>query len=302
MKNSVFLDPAWLCTEVLGPALAPKEFKEAKLTKLGEIEISQDNLMSTLESLDKKHVDLVIQLLLNLYLCWQNKDTQSYTFPGFIEDKFDSKAHWELTPNSKTFSIFVGRSFACGGQMDVLAPGFVARLAVFMKSSLKIDVWKDTFIASDDADKAQALVHLNPMGTVVEVRVRGIEGSAEQCMRLMEKVQWSISRLMRFSCPHLFLRTGVLSTSDIFHNRWPAHAYHIQDVLTAKDKDDLLTHPRTKEVESPMDLLYCGSADCAKVRTGRLTQIAYLKESLVQRVDELLASEDKDDKTKVYRN
>ena len=292
----MFVDPAWLCSDTLGPLLAPKNFKVAILSKGHNVtngEITEEEFRGSLAN-NKTPCELIEMLLCHLHLCWKDAGAKKYIFPGFLQQQFDRDANWATSPSADQYTVFVGRAFLCSSQTDLLAPGFVAQLAVYMQGIYpNITVWKDCFLV-EEPEKVQCLVQLARESTALEVRARTTPPHAEACLKLMEKIQYGMSQLIRLSCPNMFINLLILSAADVQHHRWPPHAYKLQDVLEAEKENTLLVNPTGNEQESPLDLLYCGDEDCKKLRAGKNTRITYLPEKLANKLESLLSSEDKD--------
>jgi GTPase SAR1 family protein len=294
LGDEIFTDPTWLCGDILGPLLAPKNFKVATLSKGQNVssgEITEKEFQDSLAN-RKAQYERIEKLLTHLQLCWKDNANSTYIFPGFIECQFDRQAHWSESPGAEQYTEYVGRSFLCSSQTDLLAPGFVSRLAVYMQGhSLKVAVRRDCFLV-EDPDKIQCLVELARESTSLEVRARTVPQHAEACIKLLEKLQYSMSQLIRLACPNIFINLLILSVADMRKHRWPAHAYKLQDVLDAEKNNTFLVHPKSGEQESTLDLLYCGNPNCKKDRSGEKTRITYLPESLIKQLELLLASED----------
>lgn len=304
LPDYVFIDPAWLCSQILGSMLAPKHLKQATLSKVANntrSEITEEEFQShvQVDGVEKDQSDLILRLLLHMDLCWV--DTSSvmctYTFPGFIDEKFDRDTHWARSPGAEKYDVFTGRLFQCSEKTDLLAPGFVARLAVYTKSikrtAVSVRAWKDCFLVQGE-DMVQCLVSLDECSTGVEVRARTTQALAEPCLKLVEEIQRGMSQIIRSSCPNIFLSISILSVSDLRQYKWPTHAYPLEMVTAACCEHSTLVHPTTSAQESPLDLLYCGSEQCRKARSGLASHIACLPRSLVDDLEELLSSEDKE--------
>lgn len=301
----VFIDPAWLCTQVLGSLLAPKEFKQGNLANVADSakkEITKEEFQSQLQADDvgSNQSDLILDLLVHMDLCWADASDGvcTYTFPGFIDQVFDRDAHWAMSPGAESYDIFTGRSFRCSEKTDLLAPGFVARLAVFTRKSKKkfdaVRVWKDCFLVEGEKNTVQCLVSLDEGSTGVEVRARTTQAHVKDCLDLVEQIQLGMSHIIRTSCPNIFLSVAILSVSDLCQYKWPSYAYPLEAVIEADSGHSALVHPTTKEQESPLELLYCGNEESRRSRSGLSTRIACLPRELVDRLEELLCSEDKD--------
>lgn len=304
LSDYVFIDPAWLCTQVLGSLLAPKYFKQPSLANVADNmkkEITKEEFQSHLQvdEVGRHQSDLILELLVHMELCWADSSNGmcTYTFPGFIDQVFDRDAHWAMSPGAENYDVFTGRSFRCSEKTDLLAPGFVARLAVFTKRSKKditVRAWKDCFMVEEESNTVQCLVSLDEDSTGVEVRARTTQAHVEDCLHLVEEIQRGMSQIIRSSCPNIFLSTAILSVSDLRQYKWPTHAYPLEMVIEAGSEDSTLVHPITSAHETPLDLLYCGNDQCKRSRSGLATRIACLPKGLVDRLEELLCAEDRE--------
>ena len=305
MMDFVFIDPAWLCTQVLGSLLAPKDFKPdnlANATNSTKKQITKEEFQShlQLDEVRRNQSELILELLVHMELCWADASSGqcTYTFPGFIDQVFDRDTHWAMSPGAESYDVFMGRSFQCSEKTDLLAPGFVARLAVFTRKYQSecdaVKVWKDCFLVEREKNAVQCLVSLDEGSTGVEVRARTTKAHVQLCLYLLEEIQRGMSQIIRASCPNIFLSIAILSISDLSQYKWPTHAYPLELVMKASSEHSTLVHPITNVEESPLDLLYCGNEECRKTHSGLSTRIAYLPQELVDRLEELLCSEDKE--------
>lgn len=285
LANYVFIDPAWLCRDVLGKSLAPETFPAARITPVGRAMISEDVLEAQFaEHLDKQHIPIILELLQQFELCNRMKETKMYHFPSFISEPLDP-AKWK--PEPQRFVAYIGRLFVCREETDAFPPGFFSRLQVQASGSLRqvqLTHFKDSFVI--DADTYQCLV--SSSNTAIQLIGRITAEQSNACVQLMDSIQTMVALLVRTACPSIFLDTQILSSSDLKAHSDNPHSYLVSEVVAAKEGAEAVVNGVTGVSESPTDLLFFGDERLQKHYQGRNTRIAFMSEEMVAKVQELL--------------
>ena len=304
LANHIIIDPAWLCKDVLGQALAPENFPKGKasLSGVGSHEISREVVQEKLSQyLNSQHIEIIIQLLKDFDLCHHNRDTDKLCFPAFLKEDLNSDL-WKRDP---AYEVYVGQCLVCSDMTDSFPPGFFSRLQVQVLNSLRserVHLFKGSFLV--EGSGYQCLVSINtPTSThsalrrgnssAITIKARASKGHTFSCLQHLQLVQTMIAQLVRVACPTIFLDLFVLSSSDLRAHSPDPHCYTIYEVISAESRDGSVVNQMTRHQESPLDLLYLGDESIRKTSSGRNTRVAYLSEDIVQRIEALLVDGDK---------
>ena len=311
LSNHIIIDPAWLCKDVLGQALAPGSFSRAKgsLSRMGSHEISKGVVQGKLSQfLDHQHIDIIMQLLRDFDLCHYNRDTDTLFFPAFLSEELDRS----LWTSDVQYQSYIGRRLMCSDVTDSFPPGFFSRLQVQVLNSLRserVHVFKGSLLVHGTG--YQCLVSIgvptqasgpsppHQRGTLnyrsaITIQARASEGHLFSCCQNLDLIQTMIAQLVRVACPTIFLDLLILSSSDLKAHSPNPHAYTIFEVISAESGGDEVVNEVTGFRDSPLDLLYLGDESVRKTSTGRHTKVAYLSEDIIQRIEELLEDGPKD--------
>ncbi len=287
LANYVFIDPAWLCRDVLGKSLAPETFPAARITPVGHAMLHEDVLQAQFaEHIDKQHIPIILDLLQQFELCHKVKETKMYHFPSFIMEPLDS-AKWRPEPDR--FVAYVGRLFVCRDETDAFPPGFFSRLQVQASASLKlveVHHFKGSFVV--DASTYQCLVQINSPSTSIQIIGRITADQSSSCVQLMDAIQTMVALLVRTACPSIFLDPQILSSADLKGHSNQPHSYLISDVVAAATTERMVVNAATGAAESSVDLLFFGDERLKKHNQGRNLKIAFLPEEIIVNVQELL--------------
>ena len=213
LANYVFIDPIWLCRDVLGKALAPAHFPVARLSPIGSHRISEDVLLAQFsEPSDRCHFPVILQLLQHFDLCHRPPAGDApLEVPCFISAPLDPQL-WRPDP---FFAGYIGRRFVCDDSTDVFPPGFFCRLQVQARRLLRQErvlLFKDCLVV--DAGQYQCLARIGENSTAVDIVGRTGLGSEQPCVHLLDHVQTMLAELVRMACPTVFLvlQVGRFST------------------------------------------------------------------------------------------
>ncbi len=292
LGNYVFIDPAWLCRDVLGKSLAPQTFPAARITPVGAVNITEDVLQAQFaEHIDKQHIPIILELLQQFELCSRVKEDHTFHFPSFITEPLPPD-QWKSEPDR--FIAYIGRLFVCLEESDAFPPGFFSRLQVQASESIKLaqlSHFKGSFVA--DAGAHQCLVQINSSSTAIHIIGRITAGQSNACIQLMDAIQTMVALLVRTACPSIFLNLKVFSSSDLKAHAKEPHCYRVSDVVAAHTSNSKVVNVVTGVSESPVDLMFFGDERLQKHNQGRNTKLAYLPEEMVEKVQELLEDGEK---------
>lgn len=285
LSNFVFIDPGWLCQEVLGKALAPENFPAAKIASVGSAKISEEILRAKfMEHIDEDNIHVIVELLQHFDLCHRLKGGNIFEFPALIETALDPSM-WKPELN---FTKYCGRHLVCTEETDSFPPGFFSRLQVSVSTASvneRVHHFKGSFIV--DALSYQCLVHVNSFSTSISLTGRSEKEYVQDAVQLLDVVQSHIGGLIRNVCPTLFLKLMIPSSVDLKNHVEP-HYYSIHEILTGGS--DMKMVSGTKETVT--DLLYMGDEDYRKAHEGKQTKVAYIPTEIILQVQELLSDGD----------
>ena len=305
LSNHIIIDPAWLCKDVLGQALAPESFPKAKaaLSRVGSYEIAKEVVQTKLSQfLDPQHIHIIIQLLRDFDLCHYNRETDKLCFPAFLMDELNPS----LWTRDARYQSYIGRRLVCSDMTDSFPPGFFSRLQVQVLNSLRserVHLFRGSFVV--EGTGYQCLVSINvpaaglPTAMVrrrnalnyrsaITIQARASQGHLFSCSQNLDLIQTMIAQLVRVACPTIFLDLLILSTSDLNAHSPNPHAYTIFEVISAESSEEEVVNEATGFRDSPLDLLYLGDESVRKTSTGRNRKVAYLSEDIVERIEALL--------------
>ena len=291
LANFVFIDPGWLCQDVLGKALAPEAFPVSQLASIGSAEITEQDLQNKFtKHVDKQHIPVILQLLQHFELCHRVRDTDIFEFPCYIMSPLNK----ELWKPEQRFVAYSGRVFECTDETDSFPPGFFCRLQVQVSEYFKQERpvhFKSGFII--DAVTHQCLVTINEVSTSITLVGRTEGGYCHSCIRLMDHIQTMIAVLIRDMCPTIFLDLRILSSLDLHKHRSCPHQYSIHEVITALTNNVLVTNLVTNNHECATDLLYLGDHAYQNSHSGLQMKVAYVAEDTITKAQELLQDGEK---------
>lgn len=300
LANYVFIDPCWLCKDVLGKALAPGSFPVSQIASFGSAQITEQQLQQKFtEHVDKQHIPIILQLLQHFELCHHVKDTDIFEFPCYILSALKPEL-WKPEPR---FVAYCGRHFECTDETDSFPPGFFCRLQVQASEFFRQEKpmhFKGSFIV--DANSHQCLVTVNEQSTSISLIGRTEKGHSHSCIRLMDDIQNMIAKLTRDTCPTIFLDLHILSSSDLHQHRPHPHKYTIHKVIAALTSNQVVTNMVTNSHESATDLLYLGDQTFQENHSGLQMKVAYMPEEIIVKVQELLQDGEKVSYLQILKN
>lgn len=281
MTQYIFIDPGWLCQDVLGKALAPETFPVASI---GSAQISEEDLQKKFaEHIDKSDFPVIINMLQCFDLCYRlHRNNTMLEFPIFIKHPLDQS----LWMPCEKFTCYSGRHLISTEETDKFPPGFFSRLQVLISRALKQDTvyhFKDSFLI--DASTHQCLVQITMRATAISIIGRAERVDTIACMGLMDLVQGQVAALVKDVCPTLFTNLMIPSSSDLKYHYIHPHSYSIHEIVAGSAA---MINPKTHVTETVTDLLYMGDEEYRRTHAGKLTKIAYIPDDIVRKVQELL--------------
>lgn len=284
--NYVFIDPGWLCQDVLGKALAPQSFPVARIASIGSAQISEEVLKSLFsEHIDQKDIPVIIDLLQHFDLCYRLKDNQTFEFPAFIENPLDPTL-WKV---EEKFVGYSGRHLVCKEETDSFPPGFFSRVQVLMSRALmheEIYHFKRSFII--DAGSHQCLIQINLPSTSINLIGRTEKMNAHACIQLLDQIQSQIASLIRDVCPTIFIDLMIPSSTDLKLHYVEPQYYSIHEIVAGEAENKLIVNTVTDARETVTDLLYMGDVEYQASHGGKQTKVAYIPREIISQVQELL--------------
>jgi hypothetical protein len=283
LSNFVFIDPGWLCQEVLGKALAPESFPAATIAPVGSFQISEEVLRAKfMEHIDEDNIHVIVEVLQHFELCYRLRGGHVFEFPALIEAKLDPMM-WKPESN---FSKYCGRLLICTEETDSFPPGFFSRLQVSISTASVNEThhFKSSFII--DAFSYQCLVQMDLSNTSVILTVRSGKEYVQDAIQLLDTVQGHIGALIRNVCPTLFLKLMIPSSVDL-ENHIKPHYYSIHEIV-ARGSDMKMVAGNFGTKETIADLLYMGDEDYMRAHQGKQTKVAYIPTEIILQVQELL--------------
>ena len=284
LSNYIFVDPKWLCKDVLGKALAPESFPVSQIASVGSVTIPEETLRATFANhhVDEKHVSVIIDLLQHFGLCYRIRGTNNvFEFPTYLKDPLD-KSMWQPDPK---FSRYCGRLLVCTDETDTFPPGFFSRLQVLISRAVQQEQvfhFKDCIFIDGAMSSYQCLIEMNSASNSISLIGRTEEKHVRDSIRLLDVSQIQIAALIRNVCPTIFLELKIPSSSDLKRHDPPTY-YSIHEIIARKSDAKIVENG-----DSITDLLFMGDKCYQKEHQGKNTKVAYMPIELILQVQELL--------------
>ena len=288
LTNYVFIDPGWLCQDVLGKALAPGSFPVSRIASIGSSRVPIDVLQHKFsEHIDAQHIPIIIELLQHFDLCRQLKSNGllELEFPSLLSDTISSTEFWQRSSDFK----YSGRRLVCADDTDSFPPGFFCRLQVQVSNVFKqdnISLFNGSFLVVRNG--FESLVKINDCSTAIDLIGRATVSCTGVCYQLLDQIHGILSKLIREACPTVFLKLQIISAVDLeMHTDQPC-CFAVGDVIAATSTDKDIVNEQTGCCESAIDLLYFGDSSLQKLNSGIYTKIAYIPEDVILKLQDLL--------------
>ena len=242
-EDLVVINPNWLCHNVIGPLMSPKDFPIHMKSTDGIFWLK--DIRIALQEFNKRQnkpwidVDEAIRILCLLEICYPlPNNPQKYQFPALIQEIRPTDAWIE----NAGMSVYVGYRLECQSDTDIITPGtmpfFQAHVAVSRKpSSLPPIVWQGgvkTFELFDNL-RFEILVELVVNDRAIDIVVRGPEHSEAECYRLLQTNKGVVERRLDKRSPGTSLSELVLSRKGMESLTETRLAYSYEAIVDAKD-------------------------------------------------------------------
>lgn len=299
----VCLDPSWLCRDVLGTALAPDDFVSPNLAnQISKSIITDDELVKLLGVHADLHLDKLIQILTSFEICYEIKGLSptSYNFPCFITKPLEP-SDWERNPK---YIYYHGRQLRCEEELDRLPPGFFNRLQVRISNLYNdVDLFKDAFIVKDQS--AACLIKTDELYDQITFIARApaedhnhasqhskLSVNAYSCFLLLDILHQQLCKLLKVACPNINMVWHILSPMDLKTHAEDPYVYRHKEVVDAIHSNAPFINKNAGRKEEALDVLYCGSSQIEKQRSGQYMPIAFLPDTVFEGLEELLGDTD----------
>lgn len=296
LNQTVFIDPAWLCRDFLGFALAPSICLSATLSHLKNHVISDSSVTTSLSVYSGQLTSKdIVDLLTSFELCYRSNDQPGHlVFPCLI----DSPLPPDLWAPDPRFTAYIGRRLICSLETAFIPPGFFTRLQVQATSLLSpkdsIHLFHNGFVVN--AVSHQCLIQLPESDSssprAIDLIGRQAGSSAQSCLHLLDHIQNLFAKLSRQACPSVFFKRKILSASDLKSHSPSIHTYCIDDVLDAEQAGTSLSNPLSETSETVTELLFFQQETLRQKYGGRKAKVAYLSSEIVSNLEILLAGDD----------
>eukprot|EP00301_Raphidiophrys_heterophryoidea_P008854 c13196_g1_i1.p1 GENE.c13196_g1_i1~~c13196_g1_i1.p1 ORF type:complete len:793 (+),score=244.08 c13196_g1_i1:900-3278(+) len=237
----VIVDVPWLCTDIIGPLLAPNNFviprlsatstdkvttqqlqlvyRQFQVAKAKTAKISTNTPRSTTRNQwfeNEKELHKVVELLENLGLCFETAIPHEWIVPALL-DCVPPTSPWQA--DSTTFTRFVGRRVSVQQpNIEMFSAGFFPRLQVRCAAVFcgNVTLWKGVLVGVRD-EGVQCCAVLREGGVAVDVMLRAADSlEALTCMgSVLQQVMEMIEMCRQQSCNGSQVKVQALSVKDM---------------------------------------------------------------------------------------
>ncbi|XP_065826102.1 death-associated protein kinase 1-like isoform X2 [Oscarella lobularis] len=250
-EDVLVVNPNWLCYNVIGPLMSPKEFP-IHMTPTTNGIFSLEDIRVTLKEFSKSQktrltdVNEAIKILCRLEICYPLPyNPHKFQFPALIQEERPADA-WM---NNADKPVYVGRRLQCDNDTDIITPGtmpfFQAHVAAGLGSpesvsSLSPIVWKGGIKTFESVRglRFETLVELTENERAIDIIVRGPMYSAAECYKLVQETKTRVEEMLDQRSPGTDLFELVLSCKDMKKLAEPRHGYSCEEIDCAKSDDE----------------------------------------------------------------
>ncbi|XP_078689231.1 death-associated protein kinase 1-like [Branchiostoma floridae x Branchiostoma belcheri] len=246
----IVLKPNWLCTDVIGPMMAPVNFPIPRPERTSEDYVTREEIERVFQ--DVADVDLLITLLQEFQLC-HSYDGQTFIFPGLLTQTMPADK-WQPTPEPKV--VYFGKQVQCADSTDMFSSGFFPRVQtrLMREQENRPLLWRDG-VKCVDGD-VEGLIKLSPDGRTVNICVRSVQGDKEQCGKMLQQLENIIAEVLEESSPGTGTVEKVLSARALKEHREEFYSYGMEEISKAAAEGGRIVHPILGFTEQVSDLLY----------------------------------------------
>ncbi|XP_071039017.1 death-associated protein kinase 1 [Parasteatoda tepidariorum] len=246
-EDVVILEPAWLCSTIIGYLLSQESLEKARVTGI----YSADDIQLLYPEADGLKL---LQILEALQLCTkcETEDDVEYEFPCFnMMEMLDGI--W--SPAQYTF--YGGVSLMCKEKplLGCIFPKIQVNLRRMSKANTENDLYQWCQGSKFCCGQIEGLVTVN--GTAYEIRVRGTMKS--ECFYLQEELITLITQVFADVCPGILLERHALSSSQLQDHSKYTFAYPPNLLMNTLIKDGIygtVTNKVTGERETLLSILF----------------------------------------------
>ena len=215
------MDPPWLCHNVVGPLLSPREFS-VHLDRTASGTASKGKIQSVLEIFNQQkweNVEATISLLCRLEICYPFSDqTDTYQFPALIEEKRPTYV-WREKPE---MTVYVGRRLMSEDVTDIITPGTMP----FIQSSVRNAqcfcpstpvVWQGGLFIERTVDRhfVEGMILFQDHEKAIDFIVRGPEHSELQCKIHLKDLMNVGMEVLRVKSPGTIQTLWYISPTEL---------------------------------------------------------------------------------------
>ncbi|XP_035678824.1 uncharacterized protein LOC118417377 [Branchiostoma floridae] len=247
----IVLKPNWLCTDVIGPMMAPVNFPIPRPERTSEDYVTRAEIQRVFQ--DVADVDLLITLLQEFQLC-HSYDGQTFIFPGLLTQTMPPDK-WQPTLEPKV--VYFGKQVQCADSTDMFSSGFFPRVQIRLMRELENRplLWRDGAKCADR--NVEGLIKLSPDGRTVNICVRSAQGDKVQCGKMLQQLENTIADVLDECSPGTGTVEKVLSARALKEHMGEFYSYGKEEISKAAAEGGTILHPTLGYTEQVSDLL-CG--------------------------------------------
>ncbi|XP_077862527.1 death-associated protein kinase 1-like [Saccoglossus kowalevskii] len=300
-QDIVILAPKWLCSEILGPIFASKDFSQFA-HKLERKQIyTKEDIQRVLDGNVVVDIVLLINLLREFEILFPLKDgdygvghQDEFIIPCRLPSVMP-KDQWLLKTN---MHIYVGRRVECRSIADIFSDNFFPQLQTRLHVKFTAlgrppsGIWKDGIKVCKGVE---GLVQLTSNGRAVNVVVR-CERKEEigDCFEVMEIVSYEIQQVLHSACPGTEVDRYVLSAESLRSNEKLEDVcyYTLDEIREAEEKKTNVYHKKAGKEEKVTDLIVPGFDKTFLNEKGHKCDVKWMPYETRQEVIKHLEPED----------
>ena len=256
LKNVVILDPGWLGTRILGPALSPENSVIPQLKSM----TGRVSLQEIKRVFPQWNALSIVNLFQHFELCYpKERDEDIYVFPCLV--KMQSVfGLWEKDP---AMIVYAGIRLVTANEVDILTPSVFPLIQCRLRKIFKDDfddqeltIWSDGLKCC--RGEVEILVSLEEQESAVVIKVRGSKDSQRECYSLLHQFYSVVQLALSDAIPGADVITEILSSKYLSEHK-PNFSYSPQFIFKAERSNGLVIHPDNPSLkEHIVDLLCCG--------------------------------------------
>ena len=259
MCNIVVLDPVWLGSRIFGPSLLPTSSVMPHLKSVTGIIKLHD-----ISHIYPKWNSLSVARLFEHFELCTAKDAagSSFEFPCLI----NAEKLYGLWEKDLSFTIYAGIRIFCQTDNDIFSCGLFPVIQLRLRKIFnqgfdeqELALWSDGLKCC--RGEVEIIVEHTEPGQVIEICVRGNDGSNRECYALLQQFYCVITKTIKETNPGTMTMTGILSPVDMKEHK-EHFCYSRLDLFEAQRSDDgCVRRPDGDGKENIVDLICCGCED-----------------------------------------